>query len=148
LLDGGFPSNVEKLVGSIGTSDVVSVAFPALGKALVIDTRTNAVVRPMVRIMPILGSPQERIRTLGKVRPQLPKIEGLTVIMWPRFVGSLVRLGIWDKLMEWVFEPGGQDFVDTCTDVLEQLRRLENAELQGAVTGENYHTLWQASNRP
>ena len=148
MLDGGFPINIEKMVGAIGTTEVASVVFPALGRALVIDTRTDATVGPMVRIMPILGSPRERIRSLRKVRPQFPKIQELTVITWPRFVESLVRLGIWDKLMEWVCEPGGQAFVDVCTDVLAQLRGLESAELQGAVTGENYHTLWQAKKQP
>lgn len=145
MLDGGFVLDLDEVMNSIGANDVISIAFPTFGKSLVVDARSNESEGPLVRIMPVAGSPQERIRSLRRIRPRFPKIHELTVILWPRFVGGLVRLGIWERLIEWVAATGDQEAVNACNQALEELRRLERAELTAVVTGENYHTIWPAT---
>ncbi len=145
MLDGGFVLDLDEVINSIGANDALSIAFPTFGKALVVDIRSNESEGPFVRIMPVAGSPQERIRSLRRARPRFPKLRELTVILWPRFVGGLVRLGIWDRLIEWVTTTGDQEAVTACNEAIKELQRLERAELMAVVTGENYHTIWPAT---
>ena len=143
MLDGGFVLDLDEVMNSIGANDVVSIAFPTFGKALIVDVRANEFEGPLIRIMPIAGSPQERIRSLRRVRPGFPKVREMTVILWPRFVGGLVRLGIWERLIEWVgAADDNQDAVLACNKALKELQGLESAEIAAVVTGENYHTIW------
>ena len=98
----------------------------------------------MVRILPMAASPQERLRTIRKLRPKFPRLRTLTLIPWPRYVESLVSMGVWDRIAG-RFRDGGRDEVlAECDAVLAELRRLERSEFAAVVRGENYHTLWAA----
>ena len=97
-MNSDFIFDIDGMMQSIDDADVVSVFFPAFRKALVVDPRRNAHAGPMVRIMPMAASPQERIRTLRRLRPGFPRVRNLAVIPWTRYVNSLVDLGLWDKL--------------------------------------------------
>ena len=70
----------------------------------------------------------------------------LTVITWPRYVDSLVELGIWERILDRMGAPSRPDVAAACNEVQEELRRLEKGELAGVVIGENYHTIWSAQN--
>jgi hypothetical protein len=118
--------------------------FPMLGKAVVIDTRSSETEGPLVQIMPLVASPQERIRILRRLRPRFPRIRDLTVIPWPRYVNSLVTLGIWDRITYRMAASGHEKASIACVTVLDQLRDLEQRELAEVVNGQNYHTLWSA----
>ena len=57
---------------------------------------------------------------------------------------SLVKLGIWARLVSRL-EVAGQDAAAAeCETVLRELRAVEKAEMASVVRGENYHTIWSA----
>ena len=125
-------------------AEVVSLFFPTLRKAVVIDTRSNEIDGPMIRIMPMVASPQERVRSITKLRSEFPRVKNLTLIPWPRYVDSLANLGLWDRVVKRLKDTGYDEAVSTCQEVLEELRRLEKVELASVVRGENFHTIWSA----
>ena len=131
-------------MSNIDNAEVMSVFFPALRKAVVIDTRSNDQEGPSVRIMPMVASPQERARALRRLRPNFPRLRNLTLIPWPRYVDSLVRLGVWDRIVDRFKRSGHDEAVRACRAVMVELRRLEKAGLAAVVRGENYQTLWSA----
>ncbi len=141
-MNSDFIFDVDGMKQSIDNSDVVSIFFPSLGKALVVDPRSNETLGPMVRIMPMAASPQERLRSIRRHRPGLPRVRNLAVIPWTRYVDSLVRLGIWDKLIGRLQDADEHDAVAECESALNALRRMEKAEEVNAITGKNYHTIW------
>ena len=144
-MDGDFVLDIEHIIQSIEKAAVMSLFFPTFGKALVIDTRSTDTQGPMVRIMPMVASPQERIRSLRRLRPGFPRVRGLTVVPWPRYVDSLVTLGVWDRVVQRFADAGQGESVAECECVLRDLRMLEKAELSAVVQGENYHTIWAAN---
>lgn len=122
----------------------MSFFFPTFRKALVVDTRSNETDGPMIRVMPMVASPQERIRALRRLRGGFPRVRSLTVIPWPRYVDSMVSLGVWDRIVERLAQSGMADAAEASQPALEELKRMEKAEMAAVVIGENYHTIWSA----
>ena len=144
-MDDEFVFDLDEVMSNIDAAEVMSLFFPTFRKAVVIDTRSDDGEGPMVRILPMAASPQERLRTIRRLRPGLPRLRSLTLIPWPRYVESLVGLGVWDRIGNRLRKAGHDDVVQQCEAVLEDLRKLERLELAAVIRGENYHTVWAAS---
>jgi len=144
LTDDDLEYDLEEVKRNIDGAEVMSVFFPTFRRSVVIDTRTNDHDGPMVRIMPMVASPQERLRSLRRLRPTFPRVYNLALIPWPRYVDSLVDLGVWERIVNRFEEAGQSEAVATCETVLGELRVLEKAEMAAVVRGENYHTIWSA----
>jgi hypothetical protein len=123
----------------------MSIFFPSFRRALIIDTRSNTDDGPMVRLMPMASSPQDRVRSIRKLRPGFPRLQNLTLIPWQRYVDSLVNLGVWEKIVKRIEESGDPKAIQACDAALTELRRLERQELVAAISGDNYQTIWSAS---
>ena len=139
-----FEVELQDIVEAVETAEVMSLFFPMLGKAVVVDTRSSETEGPLVQIMPLVASPNERLRILRRLRPEFPRIRDRTVIPWPRYVNSLVTLGIWDRIMDRMAASGHEKASLACIAVLGKLKDLERQELAEVVNGQNYHTLWSA----
>ena len=85
-MDGDFRIDLDDLLKNVNTADVVSIYFPVLRKTILIDTRFTAEDPPMIRIVPMAGSLEERQRSLRKLRPQFPRPNSITVVPWPKYV--------------------------------------------------------------
>ena len=143
-MDGDFVLDLDDVIESVEGAEVMSLSFLTFNKALVIDTRSNGVDGPLVCVKPLVGSPQERIRNIRNMRSGFPRIESLTVIPWPRYVDSLVSLGVWERIVARLAASGHSDPAGACDEVLVELRSLEKAELAAVLSGDTYHTIWSA----
>ena len=143
-MNSDFMFEIEGMMNSIDQSDAISIFFPTFRKALVVDPRSNANDGPLVRIMPMAASPQERLRTLRRLRVGFPRVRNLAVIPWMRYVNSLVSLGLWERLIGRLERAGEYDAIQECEKALDQLRDMERVEQMNAVTGKNYRTIWSA----
>ena len=143
-MDGDFVLDLDDVIESVEGAEVMSLSFLTFNKALVIDTRSNGADGPLVCVKPLVGSPQERIRSIRNMRSGFPRIESLTVIPWPRYVDSLVSLGVWERIVARLVASGHSDASGACDEVLVELRRLEKAELVAVLSGDSYHTIWSA----
>lgn len=137
--------NLEAVFQHIGKSETFSIAFPTLRKALVVDMRTNGEDGPFIRVMPMARSAADRLRTLKRMRPALPRAAEILVVPWPSFVDGLVRAGIWEKLQERIAASGSLSALDALDKALEELRTLESQEFGALLTGDRYETLWSRS---
>ncbi len=144
MTDDDFDNDLDEIVKNIAAAEVVSIFFPALRRSVVIDTRTNEHDGPMVRLMPMVASPQERLRSLRRLRPSFPRVHNLALIPWPRYVESLVKLGIWARVVSRLEAAGQGAAAAECGEVLRELQAVEKAEMASVVRGENYHTIWSA----
>lgn len=145
-MDGDFRIDLDDLLKNVNAAEVISIYFPVLRKTILVDTRFTTEDPPMVRIVPMAGSLEERQRSLRRLRPQFPRPKSITVVPWPKYVGSLVQLGVWDKLLERFAFSGHKEAIQACNDVLKEVHKLEMDELGAVISGENYHTVW-ARNR-
>ena len=143
-----FAVDLEELFNDIDNAEVVSISFPTFDKSAVFDMRSNETEGPMLRLMPMVSSPRERIRSVRRLRPGFPRPTGLTVIPWHGYVDTLVQNGIWHKLVERFSQsgPNHNESLDTCGSALRELRHCEKTEMTAAILGDNYHTIWTSRN--
>lgn len=141
-MEGDFEIDVNEILIDIKEAEVLSIFFPMFRKSLVVDLRSSGVSGPMIRVMPMVASPQERMRAIRRLRPGFPRRHSLSLIGWPRYVDSLQTHGIWQNIIDQLARAGHPDPESHMSRTLDELRRHEKAELARVVMGQNYHTIW------
>ena len=144
-MDGDFRVNVDEVLRNIDNAEVISIYFPLLRKTILIDTRFTTEDPPMVKIVPMASTVEDRHRILRKLRPHFPRPKTITLVPWPKYAESLVRLGVWQKVLEIFVHSGHKEAVQACNRTMEELYELERGEISAVITGENYHTMWSRS---
>lgn len=147
-MDGDFRLDMNEVMKNMETAEVICIYFPILRKALVIDRRATGEDEPMVKMTPMVDSVEDRFRSIRRMRPKYPRPESITVLPWPKYVDSLVRLGIWDRIVERFINSGHKKAVAECQATLETIRKLEKAELAAVIMGQDYDTIWESQRRP
>lgn len=141
-MDSDYRIDVSEVNRNIDLADVIALYFPLLRKTLLMDLRTNDIDGPMIRVVPMANTPEERFQSLLKMRPRFGRPESITIIPWPKYVTSLADLGIWDRIVRRYADTGSAQTVRECDACYAGLAKLEREEVQRAITGENYETIW------
>lgn len=142
VLDSDYRIDVSEVNRNIELVDVIAMYFPLLRKTLLMDLRTNDVDGPMIRVVPMANTPEERFQSLMKMRPRFGKPDTITIIPWPKYVQSIADLGIWDRIVRRFADTGSAEVVRQCDRCYAELVKLEREEIGRAITGENYETIW------
>lgn len=143
-MDQDFTVDLTEAGRNIAKAEVITIYFPLLRRTLLIDTRYDTEDDPLVRVVPMARSPEDRVRSLKRMRPRFPRPSSIVVIPWPKYAASLVRLGVYDKLEQRLILSGRERAVRALQSGLEELERLEREEMTAAVVSEErYHTLWR-----
>jgi hypothetical protein len=141
-LDSDFRIDVSEVNKNIDVADVVAMYFPLLRKTLLMDMRTNDVDGSMIKVVPMANTPEERFQSLLKMRPRFGRPDSITIIPWGKYMQSLVDLGIWERIVKRFADTGSPEAVRDCQRCYNDLVKLERKEIQRAITGENYETIW------
>ena len=142
-MDGDFRIDLGEILETVATAEVFLVFFPLLRRTLLVDTRVSSEDTPMIRLLPMATSPDERLRSLRRLRPRFPQPNRLNVIPWPKYVASLERLGVIDKLKARFSMLGYEFLLDHLDIMMVDLGELERAEMVAVIRGERYDTLWE-----
>jgi len=143
-MDSDFQIDIGEVQRAIDVGEITALYFPLMRRTLLMDTRTTAVDGPMIKVVPMASSPEERFRELVRMRPRLPKPESINIVPWPKYVASLVHLNVWDHIVRRYIEIGPPETVKRCEEALKELKSFEQEELRRAIVGEQYETLWDA----
>lgn len=116
MFDGGWIEvDIETIRQNVREAEVVTFYFPLLGKTLLVDTRTltgeavagsmpepvaDAARRPLVRIVAMAHSADERFASLRRLRPEFDRPDSITMIPWGRRVDALQAEGVWALLLD------------------------------------------------
>lgn len=142
-MDGNFHLNIREVLSSIDRAEVISMYFPLFRKALLIDVRCDNEEGPLIQVVPMVNSIEDRYRSLRRLRPRFSRPEGITVIPWPKYVSSLETLGIWEHIVKRLVDAGYREVIQQCHQCLAELHKHEERETTRAIVGEHYHTLWE-----
>jgi len=142
-MDSDYTLDLQEVRRHLWETQVVGVFFPFMRRTLLIDTRTSPTDPPLIIVTPMVRNMEERLRSLQKLRPRLPKPESMALIAWPRLVGALQRLGVSDLIEERMVGIGGEPLRAKCREAFADLEREERRLVRRAITGEGYETLWQ-----
>ena len=143
-MNGEFFLDLDEIVRHIQKAEILSLYFPLLGQALLVDTRCDAQEGPLVRVVPMAGSLEERVNSLKKLRPRFPRPQSLVAIPWTKHVETLGTLGVWGVLVKRVISQGYPQTEEDFRQAYYQLHRAEKEELDRALRGQGYQSLWEA----
>ena len=136
MIDGGSDLDIEAAIQNVREAEVVCVYFPAFSQTLLVDARTASNVGPMMAVVPMVRTAADRLRSLRRLRPQLPRPESITMIPWGRRVASLVDCGLWQQMLARI------DDIERAEDCMKRLRAMELAEFRDAIIGRAYKSIW------
>jgi hypothetical protein len=143
MMDNDYVLNLDDILHTVQTAEVVRIRFLLLDKRLLIDNRYSEFEGPMVRTVQRAGSSEESFRNLKRMRPRFPLPDKMTAIWWPKYVNTLQSTGVWQAILQRIADTGYQDSMKQCEEVMSELLVLERQEIRNAISGEGFQTLWQ-----
>lgn len=147
-MDHRFEVDLGGLQRSLRTADHVLMRFHPMPQRLLIDYRSSTERGPGVCVLPQARTLAERLASVERARPGLPRLERLYVVIWPLRVASLDRLGLREVVRKRLASLDAFDAITELDDAHEELLTLEREELRRAITGEGYRTLWPRASQP
>ena len=142
-MDNDYVLNLDEILRTVQTADVITVRFLLLERRLLIDFRCSDIDGPMVKLVPRVNNSEERFRSLRKLRPRFALPDKLTAIQWLKYVRTMDTTGVWEAVMKRMAESGFASAVRDCEQVFRELQALERLEVYNAVTGKDFQTVWQ-----
>ena len=80
-----------QVLASIDEAEVLSIFFPLLRRALVVDTRHTAHIGPLIAVAPQVSSTAERIAWVAAARPDFGRPEFIMMLPWIKSIRSLTN---------------------------------------------------------
>ncbi len=138
---------LSQVLSGISEAEVVTIFFPLLRRAMVIDARTDDQNAFMVKVMPQVNSMEERIRSIEKLRPQLGKVRSILGVPWMKSVRRLDEHGVTRMLVDKLVSAGATygEADEAVQGAANQLWRLEKMAFVRMIRGEGFSTLWTAN---
>lgn len=137
---------LSQVFSAITEADVISIFFPLLRRALVIDLRNAPEVPPMIRVMGQVSSIEERITSIEEMRPGMGKIRSILGVPWLKSVRNLEEVGVTAGLVERLTQAGmsHSESASAIRNSIDRLWKIEVMAFKGLIRGEGYKTLWTA----
>lgn len=137
---------LSQVLSGISESEVISIFFPLLRRALVVDARYDVETPHMVRVMPQVRSMEERITGIEKLRPRLGKVHSILGIPWMRSVRGLKEHGVKASLVRRLGDAGVPPAVagKQIDEAIEHLWRIERLGFERLIRGDGYSTMWSS----
>ncbi len=142
-MDNDYNLNVDEILDTIQSAEVITIRFVVISQRLLIDSRFSAVDGPLLKLVPRVKSPEERFRNLKQLRPRFRLPEKISAVWWPKRVQSLVTCGIWPSIVQRVIDSGYPGAAQQCEEVFRELLAEEEEEVRNAILGTGYQALWE-----
>jgi hypothetical protein len=132
-----------EVIGALATNEVVSIFVPYAMRSWIIDMRQTLLSPPVLVVDRMVATPEARLESFGRLRPELPKPAELTVIPWTGHVRQLEETGVLDAVYARCREIAGAALD---ADVARCYRELIDAETEikrQIILGVGMRPLWR-----
>lgn len=143
-MDNDYGIDVSEVLRTVAGADVMMFRFVTVPQRLLIDMRCDGLDGPMVKLVARATSIEERFRGLKQLRPRFPVPDRIAGVWWPRYIDSIETCGVWEGVMRRIVDSGYSRATDEATATLQELRDAERREIQNAIRGEGYRSLWES----
>ncbi len=82
------------VIDAISNNDVLSIFFPYAMRSWIIDMRHTLLSPPLLAVDGMVASPEARLQSFRRLRPEMPGPAELTVIPWIGHVRQLESTGV------------------------------------------------------
>jgi hypothetical protein len=137
-----FAAYREQVEEAVRHAEVISLFFPRLSKALIVDMRPGD-DGPVLLIDGMADTPADRLDSFSRLRPALPPPDRLTLAAWHAHVRTLDETGILAALVERCRLEGGPPLAERATVLYRRLLGFEHVARRDLVRGVGMRTLWQ-----
>ncbi len=141
-MDFGYGNGVDGVFKFIENAEVLAVFFPKFGQSVVIDVRPKEGEAPLVRVVPMARSIADRLRSIKRMRPALPRPQDIIAVPWVGYVDAMKTSGLWAKVVARIEDSDFPEAVEAAERAFNELVRMERRELAQLIMGEQYETLW------
>jgi hypothetical protein len=143
-VDNAYNISSTKIIRALAEAEVMSIFFPRIGKALIVDTRHDAEHGPVVLIDEMVGSAEERLESVRRLRPEFTEIAQLTLAPWLGSARAFAEQGILEAIVERFHAMGYHDAANDAMTVFHRLRRHERHVMLDLVAGDpqTTRTVW------
>jgi hypothetical protein len=137
---------LNQVLSGIAEAEIITIFFPLLRRALVVDTRHSEGTGHMVGVLPQVGSMEERIAVIERMRPQFGKVHSILGIPWIKSINSLREQGVVERLVDRLSdsEMSSSTAQEIVRNAIAQLARVEHRAFISLIRGEGYQTLWSS----
>jgi hypothetical protein len=143
MLDKPFEMDIQRIHEAIATAEVLTIFFPWLGRALIVDLRHDSRTPPAIYSDVMVGSIEERSRRIARLRPQFARPSRLVAAPWPAGAGSFIESGAFDTIVRRLYHLGFGHMEVNCRRALAELERAEQRMKLLYVRGEHCRTLYE-----
>lgn len=140
MMDNVFRWNVQAVLRNMHEAQVISLFFPYLGRALVVDLRHNECEGPFIAVEGMVAGPQERIDSLKRLRPTFETPENITLAPWMGPVRTLESSGALEEINQRLQRIGRPEAKAQLDHAYEQLGALERGEILALIRGDVQRT--------
>jgi hypothetical protein len=134
--------DLEELRKVVDSCDVFTMGFRLFPERLIVDTRENDQDGPMIEVVEPVSTVEERFFWLGQRRPSFGVPQQFTFFIWPHSIRYLTECGLMERIRQRLGH-AGHDLSAQVDQALGRLQRLEDQATFEAITGRNYHTMWE-----
>jgi hypothetical protein len=135
----------ERMQDVLRTAEVISVFFVRVGQSMILDFRREGVVGPAILIDDIVSSPEARLQSFRRLRPDLGLPERLMLAPWAGGVREFGINGLLDEILDRCEREGGVALRHEARRAYRRLELLERKYLRDLVQGIGMETIWQRS---
>lgn len=138
---------ITQVLSTIDEAEVLTIFFPNLAKALVVDVRRNAEEGPLVKVVNQVNSMEERMAAIERMRPSFGRVRSIAGIPWTKSIRTLRENGIMSRLEQRMVANGDNSFNATaaCQEAFQKLQEIEQAQWVDLIKGRNplYRSIWE-----
>ena len=142
-MDNDFDLNINEIVQTIQSAEVLTLRFVVVSQRLLVDTRFSAIDGPLLKLVPPVKTPEERFRNLKQLRPRFRLPEKICSVWWPKHVQTLATAGVWPAIVQRIIDSGYPGAAQQCEDAFRDLLLQEREEVKSAILGTGYQSLWE-----
>lgn len=131
------------VIEAIGANEVLSLFFPYAMRSWIIDMRQTLLSPPLLMIDGIVASPEARLQSFRRLRPEMPNPAELTVIPWIGHVRQLEATGVLAAIYVRCREAGNTGLEDVVTRCYEELIQAETKVKRQIILGVGMRPIWR-----
>lgn len=135
-----------EVFAQIDEAEVLSIFFPLLRRALVVDTRHTGHIGPLIAVAPQVATAAERVAWLTAARPEFGRPDFIMMLPWLKSIRSLGDHGILARVRDLLIRQGlAPDTAETMVNQIHrELLRVEHDSFVAMIRGDGFETLWEA----
>jgi hypothetical protein len=131
------------VIEAITSQDVVSLFLPYAMRSWIIDMRQTLLSPPVIVVDGMVASPEARLKSFKRLRPELPNPPELTVIPWVGHVRQLKETGVLDAVYTRARSVANNALDAQIAQCYEELIAAETNVKRQIILGVGMRPLWR-----